>query len=249
MEEYNYDIKKIEDALQKAKTEYQQLEIRTLDEDVLRDTKKQKEIRQEMDGVKKRISTLNGLLLGAGTNKVSLPATNIIKSYNWDDFPNAKEEKVQYTYEPFTKDLNVNQWVIEIHKNITHEGYEKFKELEQSLYRLKEKKLAFYALLHYLGDNNDLYCLVLYNTKFQNKYGFSRSAYTDAMNAMFYYGIIIPTYRKKLNKELDISCRVFIFNANLDPKTLPKEPFCPTNKKHIEIVREIKRNYGMRVTE
>lgn len=238
----NENSQRIKDALSKTQLELKQLENASYEAALSGDTKKEKEIREEIKLLNGRISTLQGMTLNTA------PSTAEVKNPNWGGMPEVKKDEIKYSYEPFDKELNVNQWVIEIHKD-KPQGYENFKELERALYRLKEKKLAFFALLHYIGDNNDRFCMVLYNTGFQKEYDFSRSAYTDAMNAMFYYGLIVPTYRKKINKKEDVSCRIFIFNANLDPKTLPKEPFCPTNKQHMEIVRNIKRSYNMRVND
>lgn len=164
--------------------------------------------------------------------------------YKWEPIQEESKPKstIKYKLENYDKNLNPNQWVIENNKK----DFEAFKRLEKALHRLKERKCAFYAMYHFLGDNQDGFNFVLYNTKFQKDYGYGRDTYMDVINAMLFYGILVPTYRKKVDPT-GVACRVFVFNANLDPDSLPDTAYNPKNKDHLAQLRELKKMYDMNI--
>lgn len=159
-----------------------------------------------------------------------------------------KQKKEEKVYEPFNDpNLNCNQWVIEIHKKgewYYEKGEKKFKEdfkhygnLYAALCRLGEQKAVFFALMYYLNDNRHLFNFVLWRANFEKFFGFKEKAYRDAINAMFYYGLLERTNRIKKNNK-DVCCKVYIFRADLDLNSIPSEKFDVRNPDHLQIAKE-----------
>lgn len=93
--------------------------------------------------------------------------------------------------------------------------------------------------MDYLNDNKHMFNFVLWRANFEKEFGFKKATYQDAINALFYYGILEKTNRVKRN-ERGVCCRVYIFHADLNFEDLPKEPFGIRNPEHLEIVKQRK---------
>lgn len=162
-----------------------------------------------------------------------------------------KDEKVQeIIYETFNDpNLNCNQWVIEIHKagnwgyeNGKKKFYEDFSiydELFYSLHRLGEQKACLYALLYYLKSNQHMFNFVLWRANFEKITGYKEKAYKDAINGLFYYGVLEATNRVKRNKQ-GVCCKVYLLRLDLGASNLPKEKFNARDPEHLKIAKERK---------
>lgn len=155
-------------------------------------------------------------------------------------------------YEPFNDpNLNCNQWVIEIHKAGTMvngklvEDFSVSRDLYYALIRLGEQKVALYALWNYLKENQHMFNFVLWKANFEKLTGLKEKAYKDAINGLFYYGILEKTNRVKRNNK-GVCCKVYIFHADLTVDRLPKEKFDARSPEHLQLARERKGNQPLR---
>lgn len=156
--------------------------------------------------------------------------------------PKEKVSTPQWIYEKHDKEINPNQWVIETNRKgdgSGKESFEAFKELKRELYRRKEGQCLM-ALVDYFGENEHHFRLVLYQCKFEELYGFSKSSYSDSLDALLFYGILEPTWRIRIGTN-DGKGRVMVFHTDFSLEELKaKEKYNPKNPQHKDFVRALK---------
>ena len=141
---------------------------------------------------------------------------------NESNNPNIKLEK-------WTYDLNNNQKVIEVKKDIkiekgtAKENFETFRSLKRELWKRKEPG-AVIALVDYIGDNSNGFTFGLSMEKFKKEYGYAKTAYHNAVEALIFYGILELTNRRKIDPK-GIQCPVYVFRGDKPIDELPKEKY------------------------
>lgn len=154
---------------------------------------------------------------------------------------------IQWKYEEHNKEINPNQWIIETERkggNSGKESFEAFKALKQELYRRKEGQCLM-ALVDYFGENEHHFRLVLYQSKFESLYGFSKSSYSDSLDALLYYGILEPTWRIRVGTNGGKG-RVMIFHTDFQEEELSKkDKYSPKNPEHKAAIHKLKEQWKL----
>lgn len=196
---------------------------------------------------------LDETLKETATKKISVP--QIVKerystsplSEKTKNTPTPIQKQIEWIYEKHDREINPNQWVIETERKGCNSGkasFEAFKELKRELFRRKEGQCLM-ALVDYLGENEHHFRLVLYQYKFEELYGFSKSSYSDSLDALLFYGILEPTWRIRVGTNGGKG-RVMVFHTDFSTEELSKkEKYNPKNPEHKEAMRELKKDWQL----
>lgn len=170
------------------------------------------------------------------------------RNYDWDSvLTEIEKPKYNFTYEKMEYDLVPNQWIIEIHTNKnpadTVADFEAIRKLKRALWRRKENG-ATLAMFDFLVDNKNRHKHAMTTSEFREQYGYEKKSYHDALEALLYYEILIPTWRIGVgfNKEKG---RILIFDPLLPPDKLPDEKYNTKDKELKSVVQELKQNYKL----
>lgn len=149
----------------------------------------------------------------------------------------------QSKYITLSLPIYTNQFVIEIRReglttpDLTADDFSCYQEARDILYSRKESQSTM-ALHEYLARDKNGFHRILYSSAFCEKFGFTRTSFQHAFNALLYDRIIKSTNIFAYGSN-GVAGRVFIFDKAITEE-LPPDIFNEKNAAHLEIVRRLK---------